>query len=355
MKEYHDIFMKIIEKNKENIEKKLEKDPNFLDTLMQKTIESNTELLYKSLEKDKRNMLNNVKRITCGFNKRLYKTWKNAFDNAETLIELSTESAEMYIKEFYSKAKAENNLLFYTLKKIHARAILTSKECLVLLKNGYPDGAFSRWRTLHELCVIAMFLFENKNNDLCESYIDFFHIQAYNEEKVCREKGYPTHTDESFRILKANYDYMINKYGKIYNNGEYGWANNFLKKTRTTFKDIEDSINMGKFRGYYKSSSAYIYGNFKASEESIGIIPNTEKVLLIGPSNYGLSIPIQNVVISLYTISIVFLSIYPTIDTITACYIMNKFMESVLSEANKIQIKLEEDEKKILEKGNAPQ
>lgn len=354
MTTYHDMFMKLIEKNKADIEKKLEENPNFLDTLMQSTIESSTKLVYKSLEKDKENMLNYVRNITRGFNKRLYKTWKKPIDNTETIIELSTECAEMYIKDFYSKAESENNLLFYVLKNIHARAILTSKECLVLLKNGYSDGAFSRWRTLYELSVIAAFLSKNKNNELCESYMDFFHIQAYNEEKICREKGYPTHTEESFKILKENYDYMISKYGKIYTNGEYGWANKFLEKSRTTFRNIEDSIDMSNFRGYYKSSSSYIHGNFKASEESIAIIPNMDKVLLLGPSNYGLSIPLQNVVISLVTITTLFILIYPTIDTITACHIMNNFMENVLSDANEIQVKLEEDEKRLREKRNAP-
>lgn len=34
-------------------------------------------------------------------------------------------------------------------------------------------------------------------------------------------------------------------------------------------------------------------------EESLGLIPNLEKLKLVGPSNYGLSIPMQNTAISL--------------------------------------------------------
>ena len=70
-------------------------------------------------------------------------------DNLETIIEMSQECAEMYYKSFIGDAEKEKNLLFHSLRTIHARALLTSKECLVLLKNGYSDGAFSRWRTLY--------------------------------------------------------------------------------------------------------------------------------------------------------------------------------------------------------------
>ena len=104
---------------------------------------------------------------------------------------------------------------------------------------------------------------------------------------------------------------------------------------------------MSKLRGYYKSSSAYIHGNFKASEESLGIMPNIEKILLVGPSNYGLSIPMQNIAISLVIISITFLSTYSTIDTIVSCLIMRSFMEKILIEADKIQAKIENLEMKL--------
>ena len=104
---------------------------------------------------------------------------------------------------------------------------------------------------------------------------------------------------------------------------------------------------MSKLRGYYKSSSAYIHGNFRASEESLGIMPNIEKLLLVGPSNYGLSIPMQNIAISLVIISITFLSTYSTIDTIVSCLIMRSFMEKILIEADKIQAKIENLEMKL--------
>ena len=94
-------------------------------------------------------------------------------------------------------------------------------------------------------------------------------------------------------------------------------------------------------------SSSFIHGNLKASVDPIGLIPGSTRVLLVGPSNYGLSIPMQNVVISLVNISVLFLLVYPTFDTVASCYIMQNFMEIVLKEADSIQIGIEEREEKI--------
>ena len=347
MKLYHEAFLKLIEENKNTIEKKLEKNPNFIKSIMDFAIKSSSEILFKDLDKDKKNMLSENRTMVTEYNKRLYKEWKKPIDNLETLIEMSYECAVMYSESFIKEAEKQEDLLFHSLRTIHSRAILTARECLVLLKNGYADGAFSRWRTLYELSVIGLLLFDKKDEDLCERYLDYFHVQAYKEEKLNREKGHQSHTDDSFNTLKDNYDYVIEKYGKNYAKGEYGWANKLLNKERTNFRDIEDEANMGHLRGYYKSSSMYIHGNYKASQESLGLMPNIDKMLLVGPSNYGLSIPMQNVAISLVSISSCYLLVYPTIDTMSACSIMKKFMEKILFDADKIQTKIENNEMKL--------
>lgn len=347
MKTYQDTFIKLINENKTEIEKKIEKDPKYMKKLMDFSVKNISKYLYSDLNKDKSNILNDVRNTAEQFNKRLYKTWKKPIDDLEILIELSMESAEMFVTTFYKDARKNNNSLFAALKNIHARAILTARECLVLLKNGYPDGAFSRWRTIYELSIIAIFLYEYDDDELCKRYLDFFFIQAYNEEKLCREKGYPSHTNTSFESLKHNYESVISEYGNDYGNGDYGWASKVLSKKRVTFRDIEEKTDASQLRGYYKSSSAYIHGNFKASEESLGVMTNIEKMLLVGPSNYGLSIPMQNVAISLVIISTMFLTVYSTIDTISASMILKNFMEKILVESDKIQTKIENNEMRL--------
>lgn len=347
MNEYHEAFLKLIEENKNIIEKKLKKNPDYIIELTQHSIKTGSDILYKSFNKDKTNELNVVRKENEKFITNLYNCWKKPIDYFETLIELIASCTYSFSETFSKVAYENNNLLFYALQNIQARAILISRECLALIKGGYPDGAFSRWRTIYELSVIGKLLYEENDQDLCERYLNYYHVQEYLDEKHSRERGYQNHTDESFENLKQNYDLMINKYGKDYVKPEYGWANNLFNKNRVTFQEIKNKANMDNLYGYYKQSSSYIHGNHKANEESLGIIPNLEKVKLIGPSNYGLSIPMQNVAISLVQISTYFFLTYSNLDIWTTCSIMNKFLDKIVIESNKTKVKIENKENKI--------
>lgn len=347
MNEYHKALLKLIEDNKDIIEKKIEKNPDYLIELMQHSIKSGSDILYKGSDNDKGRELESVRKENRYFTNRLYKTWKKPIDYFEALIELIASCTYSFVETFYEDAYKNNNLLFNALQNIQARSLLISRECLTLIKNGYPDGSFSRWRTIYELSVIGKLLYDENNQELCERYLNYYHIQEYLDEKHSRERGHQNHTDESFEILKYNYDFMIDKYGQDYVKGDYGWANDIFNKKRVTFQEIKDRVDMDKLYGYYKLSSAYIHGNHKANEESLGVIPNLERLKLVGPSNYGLSIPMQNVAISLIHISTYFFLTYSNLDVWTTCSIMNKFLDKIIVESSKVQIKIENKENKL--------
>lgn len=347
MNEQHKAFLQMILDNRDKVEQKIKENPDFITELVQHSIKSSSDILYNGFDKDKDNELKDVRKYTEGFNNRLYKTWKKPIDYFESLIELISSYTYSFTETFYEEAYKNNNLLFNALQNIQARALLVSRECLTLIKNGYPDGAFSRWRTIFELSVIGKLLYDENNDDLCKRYLNYYHIQEYKDEKTSRERGHQDHTDESFKILEQNYNLMISKYGPNYAKGDYGWANNLFNKNRVTFQEIKDRVDMDKLYGYYKLSSTYIHGNHKANEESLGLIPNLEKLKLVGPSNYGLSIPMQNVAISLVHISTYFFLTYSNLDVWTACSIMNKFLDKIIVESNKVQVKIEQKENKL--------
>ena len=198
MNEYHKALLKLIEDNKDIIEKKVEKNPDYLIELMQHSIKSGSDILYKGFDSDKGRELESVRKENRYFTNRLYKTWKKPIDYFEALIELITSCTSSFVETFYEDAYKNNNLLFNALQNIQARALLISRECLTLIKNGYPDGAFSRWRTLYELSVIGKLLYDENNQELCEKYLNYYHIQEYLDEKFSRERGHQNHTDASF-------------------------------------------------------------------------------------------------------------------------------------------------------------
>ncbi|SCL74479.1 hypothetical protein L21_0358 [Methanoculleus chikugoensis] len=56
------------------------------------------------------------------------------------------------------EVKKETNFLHYSLMANYARACQIYAEIFCLLKNGFANGAFARWRSLFELLVVSEFL-----------------------------------------------------------------------------------------------------------------------------------------------------------------------------------------------------
>jgi len=54
---------------------------------------------------------------------------------------------------------------------LHARATLVYAEVICLLENGYPDGAYMHYRTLHELWAVATFI-NSEPNDVAKAFLD---------------------------------------------------------------------------------------------------------------------------------------------------------------------------------------
>ncbi|WP_217430933.1 DUF5677 domain-containing protein [Sphingomonas bacterium] len=48
-----------------------------------------------------------------------------------------------------------------TMLHLHARACQVVFEIITLMENGLADGAMARWRTLHEITVVATILAEH--------------------------------------------------------------------------------------------------------------------------------------------------------------------------------------------------
>jgi len=150
--------------------------------------------VMKTLKKNSKEMLDYQRRYQDGFKNRLYKRWKEPLDLLECLITVSLESGEKHKNKLSKTTNSTNNFKREALIKIHARALQISNEIFVLLKSGYADGANARWRSLHELAVIAFFLLDN-NNDVSKRYLEHEVVRKFKEAKDYRtyykKLGYP--------------------------------------------------------------------------------------------------------------------------------------------------------------------
>lgn len=98
--------------------------------------------------------------------------WGKAFALYKCYIESSTRFSNEFFKyREECKVKTDENK-FIALAYINGRAIQVANEILVLMKNGYADAAYARFRTLYELSVIADFIDKHGDN-VAKAYIEY--------------------------------------------------------------------------------------------------------------------------------------------------------------------------------------
>jgi hypothetical protein len=261
------------------------------------------------------------------FKDNLAKTWGEALDLLETYLVIAFEAGEYVNKVSRPTAADKNDLVFDVLTRLHARACQISWEILTLLEAGFADGAHARWRSLHEVAVVASFIKEN-GQELAERYLLHENIESYKAalqyRKYSAQLGLEEIADDEIHQLSQTRDELIKRFGRDYMN-DYGWASETLRKQSPTFKDIEQAVGLDYLRPYYKLASHNVHANPKGVFFKLGILDDMEDLLLAGPSNIGLVEPGHSMALSLGNITTCLLTQQPSIDTLVISDILLQF------------------------------
>lgn len=87
--------------------------------------------------------------------------WGAAFNASEcfyTMIKQATAENAAYFNSLTEEEKSLKQYTFTALFTLQNRAAQQYLEILTLVKNGFSDGAFARWRSMYELSVISSFI-----------------------------------------------------------------------------------------------------------------------------------------------------------------------------------------------------
>lgn len=318
------------------------------DGLSNKLIPDIAQIYFKSLKSLGKEILSEQKDAREKFESVLYEDWEEPLDLLECLIRVSLESVDKHRKKIIQKGFGED-VKFNALIRIHARALKTSNETLTLLKAGYPDGANARWRNLHELAVISIFLSDN-DNSISQRYLEHETIMRYKDaldyQRHCEELGYPPHEKEFLDKLRKRRDDLRKKYGKDYSR-DWGWIPK-SKVSNPSFTSLEEHVGLDRLHPFYKLSSAHIHGNSRGFY-TLGLRNDFQnKILSIGASNFGLADPIQNTAISLMHITNSLLRFKPDFESLTQMKINELFIKEIGTKSVKIQEGIEKRSKKRL-------
>jgi hypothetical protein len=302
----------------------------------------------KRIRQDARRTLKANRRTRARFEARLQNRWQTAIDLLELFISLSLEAGSEFNEQYQNAAAEEKDVLFDVLRNLHARACQVAWEVLALIRAGFADGAHSRWRTLHEIAIVAMFI-AHHGREVAQRYLDHEFVEAHKaaiEHQRCSEAmRYEPLSDEEFEQIESNYQELIASYDENFRH-DYGWAAEALSKKKPTFRDIELAVGLDKWRPYYKMASHNVHAGTKGITFRLGLLSNKPPLLLAGASNTGFTDPAHSTAISLLQVTTTMLVTRPSADASVLCQILQILQDEVGNEFLTIQRSIEAAEKR---------
>jgi len=267
-----------------------------------------------------------------GFNDKVCEIWGQAINLLDMLVSVCMEEGARFNNDFREEAARTNDFVFDALTRLHGRGCQVGSEILTLLRNGFADGAHARWRTLHELAVVAMFISEH-GQTAAERYLEHSATTSYMEAKQyqrhCNALGYPPLSNKKFQQLKSVRDSLIEKYGKVFAQ-DYGWAASVLPKNGLTFAAIERSVSLDHLRPFYKLANINVHAGSKGISFRMGSPPRNGNLLLAGSSLFGLADAGQNAAISIHQLTITLLLSKPNLDRLAFAQAIQLLVDEVL-------------------------
>jgi hypothetical protein len=163
----------------------------------------------------------------------------------------------------------------FALSRLVLRAYEVVGEILTLVRAGYADGALARWRSVHEICVVAMFL-ANRSDRCAQMYLSHHEIEELRLLAIDKASGTTsvknTHLDSYVRDLRKHKAAMIRSFGTSFAS-DYGWASVDLGRTKTTFRDLESHVGLEKLRRGYQQANSIVHGGALATLSRISLGP----------------------------------------------------------------------------------
>ncbi|OYV05453.1 MAG: hypothetical protein CFE26_11505 [Verrucomicrobiales bacterium VVV1] len=292
-------------------------------------LKSQLESRLKKLESGRRAMLQERSRYIANIQNGTYLMWKEGLDQLEQFIALNLAWGTRLIKEFKTNGDPERRLRFHALIQNHSRACLMSEEILHLLKGGFPDAAFARWRSLYEIAVTATFI--GLNGEACaEAYLDHEIVDELKCHQLDHElqaaRGIKLHADCCLKDLEREFQEMLVKHGDSFKN-QFGWASAALGHKNPQFRDLEEGIGQDHMRVTYKRASHKIHAAANGISTSLGTQSfGLNAPMLRAPSHEGLGDPAIYCARSLSQTSAAITTLFPNAECLIE---MNLFAELV--------------------------
>jgi Family of unknown function (DUF5677) len=205
-----------------------------------------------------------------GMGKAIEARWGAQMSDLGLLIEhcqnIGSKFHRSYLKEKSGLYRARSEVL----TKLHIRGCRIAEEVLLLMTQGFAEGALARWRSLFEITVIATLISE-ADESLAERWLAHEAI----DQKKAMDKQHesatvlglePAEFPETTRISRE-YNSAIKRYGDNFES-DYGWAAGQLGfGNRPTFRDLQSGAKQQAMAYYIKIANLAAHGSAMTSTD----------------------------------------------------------------------------------------
>ena len=286
--------------------------------------DESAETILREIRKDVPAGLKANRKQRLQFERRLESHWRKPLDLLDLFVSIATEAGDEFNTTFRDDAEGTNEIVHEALVLLHARACQVASAILALLRSGFADDAHARWRALHEMAVVSIFISE-QGEDTAERYLLHDGIQRYKLALKYYEHaealGYRPLSQHDLEKHKAVRDGLVAQFGKAFKES-YGWAAAALGNEKPTFESIEKHVSLEHWRPYYGMASDNVHANAHGAYYRLGSPPRGEDMLLAGPSVFGLAAPGDSTAVSLCQVTSTLLSTYLSLDSIVVMKIL---------------------------------
>jgi hypothetical protein len=227
--------------------------------------------------------------IRHGFELRLQELWGPALDALEAVIIVAFEAGDLVSKAEGSKAIADDPQLAAIIR-LHARACLVGSEILALLRSGHAAGALARWRTLHELAVVALFI-RDRDRQTAERYLVHADVRVVGRldayQKFAEKLGDVRLTPEEEQAIRARRAEILAGVSDPKDFAtDWGWAGPIDGNTRPKFEHLMAAVDLEHWRPIVDLAHYPVHASSAGLTNVLGTDGNH---LLAGASNAGLA------------------------------------------------------------------
>jgi len=286
-----------------------------------------------------------------GFRERLQERWGPAIGQLRMVLTMSREWCGEALQREEARRRRKPEKLRRLLIRLLTRACQVTDEIACLLENGFADGAMARWRTLHEIAVVATVISQH-GEDIAERYLAHQFVESKRAMDkylaCCKQLGYQPLPLREQKKIQRNYDKVHAKYGKPFTT-DYGWAAFHLKSNRPTFADLEAAAGRAEMRAHYQMGNDNIHAGIKSMFVRLGLLDY--QLFLAGRSNAGFTEPGQNAAITLTRLSVLVCMSEANFDDLVVGAMMVTLGEEIPRLFAKAERRLRQDEKALLREG----